>query len=126
MGGILPNILFMKRFYYTSINKLWDIHTLKHVQYFFKVIDSQSKPFTYTCLLQLLGMLLRKFSFNSCTPIISNSVSLGNKYNYSLRSIKRAVYLPTLNRVASSFCGASHTFSSAINSQGRSMNLTLK
>ena len=46
-------------------------------------------------LIQLLGIILIKISFNIATPIFSGRVALGNKAKYLLRSIKQVVYCLT-------------------------------
>ena len=76
------SILFIRRFYYTLINILRNLHEIKHVNWFKKTIDSQSKPCTHDCLLQLLGIMLSGISFNSVTPIWSASFDPGNKAKY--------------------------------------------
>ena len=60
--------------------------------YFLKVIDLQSKPCTCTCLLQLVGIIFSRTSFNSVTLFFSNSVAPGKKSKYSLISINQSAY----------------------------------
>ena len=70
---------FIGRFYNTFINRFRNLHLLKHVNWFFNEIYSQSKPFAHACLLHILSIIFNKISFYSVNPIFSDNVAPGKK-----------------------------------------------
>ena len=110
-GIIWPSIFFIRRFYYTFMNRFSNIHAIKR---------------KYACLLQLLGILLSKIAFNSGNSKFSASFSLGIEAKYSLRSIERATYCLTFKPHGFLIPQGIACFCFGREFTGESMNLTLK
>ena len=101
--GIFPSIFFIRRFYYTFINRSEIPIFPKMLTAFLNKIYPQWEPCTYACLEQLLGTLFIKFSFNSVTSIYQKKYPQGRKPNthssqssatHSVLLLDRAFFIP--------------------------------
>ena len=84
----LLKYVFIRKFYYTFINRLRNFHAFKNVHRLF--FSNCLKPETQDCLPHPFGVLFKIISFNSVSPILIISFSLGKTCQYSLISTIKA------------------------------------
>ena len=88
MVGIFPSSFLRGGFYYTFINRFSNIHSLKHVNFFFKWNRLTVKSLHTFLLTPVIRRTIQQNFVHAVMPIWSENVAPRNEAKYLFKSVK--------------------------------------